>query len=88
MENTERVLVALKQIYASHYFWTALELRDLIPDAGRGEGFWFVDVSSGRSGTLAGFKGHVIRGRVQTEALKGLTKGMESTKSLLEQGTH
>jgi len=31
-ENSERVLVAAKQLYASHYFWTAIELRELIPD--------------------------------------------------------
>jgi hypothetical protein len=83
--NAERVLVASKQIYASHYFWTALEIRDLIPDPSRGNGFWFADVSSGRAGTLASFKGKMIRGRVQKEALKGLAAGMEKTKSLLEQ---
>ena len=82
--NAERVLIASKQIYASHYFWTALEIRDLIPDPSRGNGFWFVDVSSGRAGTLASFKGKMIRGRVQKEALKGLAAGMERTKSLLE----
>jgi hypothetical protein len=85
--NSERVLVASKQIYASHYFWTALEIRELIPDASRGQGFWLVDVSSGRAGTLAGFKGHVIRGHVQKHALNGLTKGMEATKAGLEQET-
>jgi hypothetical protein len=86
-ETAEHAVVASKLIYASHYFWTALEIRELIPDPSRGEGFWFVDVSRGRSGSLTGFKGHVIRGRVQQEALKGLTKGMEATKSLLEQKT-
>jgi hypothetical protein len=83
-ENSERVLVASKQLYASHYFWTAIELRELIPDPSHGEGFWFVDVSRGRSASLSGFKGHVIRGRVNEEALKGLNKGIQATKTFME----
>jgi hypothetical protein len=86
-ETAGHTLVASKQLYASHYFWTALELRELIPDPSRGEGFWFVDVSGGRSGSLAGFKGHAIRGRVRDESLKGLDESMQATKSSLEQKT-
>jgi hypothetical protein len=86
-EAPGRVLVAFKQLYASHYFWTALELREAIPDPSRGSGFWFVDVSRGRSGSLTGFKGHAVRGRVRDEALKGLNEGMQATKSSLERKT-
>ena len=42
------VAVVSKMLYASHYFWTAIELRVLIPDATRGEGFWFVSVNRSR----------------------------------------
>jgi hypothetical protein len=83
-DSLEHTLVASKQIYASHYFWTALELRELTPDPSRGEGFWLVDVSRGRSGSLSGVKGHIIRGRAQKESLKGLDEGLQATKSLLE----
>src|SRR5262245_22965917 len=31
-ERADRVVVANKLLYASHYFWTALELRVLVPD--------------------------------------------------------
>jgi hypothetical protein len=82
--SLDHALAAYKQIYASHYFWTALELRELTPDPSREEGFWFVDVSRGRSGSLSGTKGHVIRGRAQKESLKGLEEGLQATKSLLE----
>jgi hypothetical protein len=85
-ENAGHTFLASQVIYATHYFWTALEIRELVPDPGRGEGFWFVDVSRGRSGSLAkgGPKGHVIREQVKEHSLKGLVKGMEATKTLLE----
>ena len=83
-ETPQRAIAATKQIYASHYFLTALEIRELTPDPSRGQGFWFVDVSRGRSSSLAGTKGKIIRGRAEKESLKGLDEGMEATKSLLE----
>jgi hypothetical protein len=84
-ETPQRVLVATKQLYASHYFWASLEIRELTPDPSRGEGFWFVDVSRGRSASLGGgVKGHVIREHAEKESLKGLKEGMQVTKSSLE----
>jgi hypothetical protein len=83
-QTADHAVVASKQIYASHYFMTAVEVRELIPDPSRGEGFWFVDVSRGRSESLNGLKGRIIRGRVEKETLNGLTKGMEATRSFLE----
>jgi hypothetical protein len=87
-ETPQRALVATKQLYASHYFWASLEMRELTHDPSRGEGFWFVDVSRGRSDSLGGgVKGHAIRGRAETESLKGLNEGMQVTKSSLERKT-
>jgi len=58
------------------------------PDPARGEGFWFVDVSRGRSASLGGgIKGHAIRGRAEKESLKGLKEGMQLMKSALERKT-
>src|SRR5262249_19745726 len=51
------VAVVSKMLYASHYFWTAIELRVLVPDRARGEGFWFVSVNRSRSDGLGGFVG-------------------------------
>ena len=79
-------IVASKMLYASHYFWTALEVRALIPDPARGEGFWFVNVNRSRSDGLSGFKGKMVRGRVQAEAQKGMEAALQLTKRNLEQG--
>jgi hypothetical protein len=78
--------VASKMIYASHYFWTALNLRVLVPDPSRGRGFWFVNVNRSRSDGLGGFVGRLIRGKVQNEAQKGLQVALRATKARLEQG--
>ena len=83
-ERSDSVVVANKLLYASHYFWTALELRVLVPDPSHGRGFWFVSVNRSRSDGLSGFVGRIIRGRVQTEAQKGITSALAATKSALE----
>jgi hypothetical protein len=80
----ERTVVASKLLYASHYFWTALELRVLLPDRSRARGFWFVMVNRGRSDGLSGFTGGAIRGRVRSELQKGMSGVLAATKSQLE----
>jgi hypothetical protein len=77
-------VIASKMLYASHYFWTALELRLLVPDPSRGTGFWFVTVSRSRSDGLSGFVGRLIRGRVRNEAVKGTLAVLNATRSGLE----
>ena len=79
------VAVASKLIYASHYFWTALEFRVLLSDPARGRGFWFVNVSRSRSDGLTGFTGRLIRGKVENEAQKGILAALQNTKQKLEQ---
>jgi hypothetical protein len=76
--------VASKLIYASHYFWTALDLRVLVPDPSRGRGFWFVDVARSRADGLNGFTGKVVRAKAQNEAQKGLEAALGATKERLE----
>ena len=71
-EAPDATLVASKELYSSHYFWTALELRALIPDPSRGTGFWFVNVNRSRLDGLSGFVGWLIRGQVREGARKGL----------------
>jgi hypothetical protein len=83
-EQPTHVAVASKLLYASHYFWTALELRVLVPDAGRGTGFWYVSVSRSRSDGLSGFVGRLIRGRVRGEAEKGMMAALQGLKAALE----
>jgi hypothetical protein len=83
-ETADDAVVASKLIYASHYFWSGIELRALVADPTRGPGFWFVTVSRSRSDGLSGFTGRVIRGRVRSEVEKGILRAMQSTKQLLE----
>ena len=85
LKRPTHAVVASKMLYASHYFWTALELRVLVPQPARGNGFWFVSVSRSRSDGLTGFTGSVIRGRVRGEAEKGMLAALRRTKTKLEQ---
>jgi hypothetical protein len=80
----DHFVVASKQVYASHYFRAAVEIRHLIPDPGRGHGFWLIDVSAARVDGLTGVLGALIRGHVQSEALRSLTGGLEATKLKME----
>jgi hypothetical protein len=83
-EGNEGVAVASKRLYASHYFWTALELRVLVPDPPRGRGFWFVTVNRSRSDGLSGFSGKMIRGKVRGEAASRMEAVLKVTKTSLE----
>jgi hypothetical protein len=78
--------IAIKLIWASHSYLTALDVRVLVPDAARGRGFWFVNVARSRADGLNGFIGKVIRGKVQREAQKRLASALEATKEKLENG--
>jgi hypothetical protein len=83
-ETATHTAVVSKMLYASHYFWTALELRVLVPDPSRGAGFWFVSVNRSRSDGLSGFIGALIRGKVRGEAEKGMQASLTVTKSKME----
>jgi hypothetical protein len=77
-------VVTSKMLYASHYFWTGLEVRALVPDPARGRGFWFVTVSRSRSDGLSGFTGIFVRRRVRSEVQDGTLAGLRVTKQRLE----
>jgi hypothetical protein len=83
-EEPTHTAVVSKMLYASHYFWTALELRVLVPDPARGAGFWFVSVNRSRSDGLSGFVGSLIRGKVRDEAVKGMEASLTVTKANME----
>ena len=82
-EEPSHVAIASKMLYASHYFWTALELRVLVPDPAHG-GFWFASVNRSRSDGLTGFVGGLIRGKVRGEAEKGMLAALKITKTKME----
>jgi hypothetical protein len=86
-EGREDTVVASKMLYATHYFWTGLELRALFPDPARGGGFWFVTVNRSRSDGLSGFTGIFVRRRVRSEVQRGTLAALERTKKRVEQGS-
>jgi len=77
-------VIASKMLYASHYFWTALERRVLVPDPARGNGFWLMVLNRSRSDGLSGFVGRMIRGRVRSEALQGTISLLKVEKAAIE----
>ena len=83
-EGPSDAVVVSKMLYASHYFWTGLELRALVSDQARGPGFWFVTVSRSRSDGLSGSTGMFLRRRVRTEVQEGAMAGLRVTKQKME----
>jgi hypothetical protein len=85
VEEPTHVAAVSKMLYASHYFWTAIELRVLVPDPARGNGVWFVTVNRSRSDGLSGFVGSLVRRKVRSEAEKGMEAALTITKARMEQ---
>ncbi len=83
-DRQSHVVVVSKMLYATHYFWTAIELRVLIPDPARGEGFWFVNENRSRSDGLSGFVGSMIRGRVRGDVQEAMQNALKTTKTRME----
>jgi hypothetical protein len=84
-EAPDDTVVASKMLYASHYFWTGIELRALLPDPSRGSGFWFVTVNRSRSDGLSGFTGAFVRRHVRSGVQEGALAALTATKRMLEQ---
>ena len=83
-EGAADTVVTSKMLYATHYFWTGLEVRALVPDRSGGPGFWFVTVNRSRSDGLSGFTGLFVRRRVRSEVQDGALASLERTKQMLE----
>ena len=83
-EGPDDAVVTSKMLYATHYFWTGLELRVLVSDPPRGSGFWFVTVNRSRSDGLSGSTGMFVRRRVRSEVQQGAVAGLRRTKQKLE----
>jgi hypothetical protein len=84
-ESPDNTVVASKMLYASHYFWTGLELRVLLPDPARGTGFWFVFIDRSLADGLSGFTGIFVRRRVRSGVRDGALAALTATKEKLEQ---
>lgn len=84
-QRPDATVVASKMLYASHYFWTGLELRALLPDPSRGAGFWFVTANRSRTDGLSGLTGLFVRRRVRSGVQEGAMTVLRATKKALEQ---
>ncbi len=80
------VAIASKQLYASHYFHTALELKFVVEDTSRPntEGFYLISLNRSRSDGLTGISGRIMRSVGQSRARSGLAELMQLLKTNLE----
>jgi hypothetical protein len=83
-DGADQTVVASKMLYASHYFWTALEIRLLLPDPARGPGFWLVTVNRSRSDGLGGVSGRLVQRRVRGEVEGATRAALLAAKARLE----
>jgi len=79
-------VIAEKQLYASHYFQTALDLTFCISDTSGPEqrGFYLIKVMGSEQEGLTGFKGSIVRRVAVNRSLAALQKSLEEMKSTME----
>ena len=83
--NEPAYTIAEKQLYASHYFQTALNLTFIIRDAGTSStGFYLLKAMGSTQAGLTGFKGSIIRGKAVKQATSFLEKSLGDLKNNLE----
>jgi len=75
--------VAEKQLYASHYFETALDLTVCVKDAQR-SGFYIITVKGSKQAGLTGLKGSIVRKVAVDKARSSLGQLLMMTKQKLE----
>jgi hypothetical protein len=80
------VVIASKMLYATHYFYTALDLRYLARDTGRPDtrGFYLMTLLRSRSDGMTGFFGGLVRRRAVKGSMEGLNKHLQAVKRRLE----
>jgi hypothetical protein len=77
--------VAVKQLYASHYFETALDLTVCVTDSSdERKGFYLITVKGSRQAGLSGFKGGIVRKVAVDKTRSSLQRALESIKQKLE----
>jgi hypothetical protein len=77
--------VAIKQLYASHYFHTALDVSICVADAKpQRRGFYLVTLKSSEQDGLTGAKGSILRKFVVGKTRSSLEKGLALIKDAVE----
>jgi hypothetical protein len=81
--------IAVKQIYASHYFETALDLTFCVPDSENRErpGFYLITVKGSQQAGLTGLKGGFVRKVAVDKTRSSLERALAIIKQRLEAQT-
>jgi hypothetical protein len=74
--------VAVKQLYASHYFETALDLTLCVSD--KRNGFYLITIKGSQQAGLTGFKGGIVRKVAVDKTRSSLQKALAIYKEKLE----
>jgi hypothetical protein len=77
--------IAIKQLYASHYFHTTLELRFLVDDHRRGRaGTTLISMTRSRNDGMTGFKGLFLRPIISRRSREGVRRYLVHLKEQVE----
>jgi hypothetical protein len=78
--------VAVKQLYASHYFETALDLTVCVVDQNNAKhpGFYLITLKGSQQAGLTGFKGSIVRKVAVDKTRSSLERALASIKQKLE----
>ncbi len=77
--------VAVKQLYASHYFETALDLTVCVPDqVNPDRGFYLITLKGSQQAGLTGFKGGIVRKVAVDKTRSSLERALGAIKQKLE----
>jgi hypothetical protein len=83
--NGRECVIAQKQLYASHYFQTALDLTFCIPEPlGAAHGFYLIKVMGSEQAGLTGLKGSMVRKAAVGRSVSSLQKSLAALKVVLE----
>ena len=75
--------LAEKQLYATHYFQTALDLTVCVKDAQR-PGFYLITLKGSKQAGLTGFKGGIVRKVALNKTRSSLERVLVTIKQKLE----
>jgi len=80
--------VAVKQLYASHYFETALDLTVCVPDQENPDrGFYLITLKGSKQAGLTGLKGGIVRKVAVDKTRASLERALGAIKQKLESRT-
>src|SRR4029077_20924541 len=80
--------VAVKQLYASHYFHTALDLTVCVRDDDEKQhGMFLITLKGSQQAGLTGFKGSIVRKVALDKTRSSLERALAATKVSLERST-